>query len=105
MSFLNLAILLGNSVDQESVVNKKGVKLPSDLSGLLYKKVSDNVEEIVYGLIKEIKKRWFRTKNVKKPNHNLSLHLTPKAWRPSVPVSFSKPAVAASQSSCCRVTK
>lgn len=55
MSFLNLAILLGNSVDQESVVNKEGVKLPSDLSRLLYKKVSDNVEEIVYGLTKEIK--------------------------------------------------
>lgn len=55
MSFSNLAILLGNSVDQESVVNKEGVKLPSDLSGLLYKKVSDNVEEIVYGLIKEMK--------------------------------------------------
>lgn len=32
-------------------VYKEGVALPADLSGLLYKKVFDNVDEIAHGLI------------------------------------------------------
>lgn len=33
---------------------KEGTKLPSDLSGLLYKKISSSIEEIGYALIKEL---------------------------------------------------
>ena len=36
-------------------IYKEGVTVPSDLSGLLYKKVKNSIEEIAYGLIKELK--------------------------------------------------
>lgn len=35
-------------------IYKEGVSLPSDLSGLLYKKVTNGIEEIGYALIKEL---------------------------------------------------
>ena len=36
-------------------IYKKGVELPSDLNGLIYKEVKDSIEEIGYALIKELK--------------------------------------------------
>lgn len=36
-------------------IYKEGVELPSDLSGLLYKKIVTSIEEIRYSLIKELK--------------------------------------------------
>jgi predicted nucleotide-binding protein len=36
-------------------IYKEGVTLPSDLSGLIYKQVEDNVEERGYEIIKELK--------------------------------------------------
>lgn len=36
-------------------IYKEGVTLPTDISGLLYKKVKDSIDEIGYGIIKELK--------------------------------------------------
>ena len=36
-------------------IYKQGVKLPSDLNGLIYKEIKDSIEEIGYALIKELK--------------------------------------------------
>ena len=46
-------------------VYKEGVTLPSDLSGLLYKKVLDDVDEIAYGLIREMKNAGLEPKMLK----------------------------------------
>jgi len=43
-------------------VYKKGVTLPSDLSGLLYKEVNESTEEIGYSLIKELKNAGLKPK-------------------------------------------
>jgi len=40
-------------------IYKEGVTLPSDLSGLLYKKVTSSIEDIGYGLIQELKTAGF----------------------------------------------
>jgi predicted nucleotide-binding protein len=36
-------------------IYKEGVQLPSDLGGLIYKKVTDSIEEIGYAVIRELK--------------------------------------------------
>lgn len=38
-----------------SYIYKEGVELPSDLSGLIYKKVNKTIEEVGYALIKELR--------------------------------------------------
>jgi predicted nucleotide-binding protein len=36
-------------------IYKQGVRLPSDLAGLVYKEIKDSVEEVGYALIKEFR--------------------------------------------------
>jgi len=43
-------------------VYKEGVTLPSDLAGLVYKKVAKNIKEIGYELMKELKNAGFKLK-------------------------------------------
>ena len=43
-------------------IYKEGVTLPSDLNGLIYKKVSNSIEEIGYSLIKELNSAGLRHK-------------------------------------------
>jgi predicted nucleotide-binding protein len=45
--------------DRVCCIYKEGVKLPGDLTGLIYKKVADSIEPQAFSIIKELKAAGF----------------------------------------------